>query len=90
MVAIPFDLWGPMTHVYVFLLAAAIDALWVLWFRFAAERRAALTALISITLAYVSIAGIGAVLRDAQYTLAYVLGFGVGTYVTVRWFGGKT
>lgn len=73
----------------VFFAAALCDACLTAWTLFAAIRDAAACAVLSMLVAACSVLGIGESLKDSRYALFYVVGFGVGSYVTVRLWGAQ-
>lgn len=69
----------------VFLSGALIECACVFWVHFSERGRAGATALCSMSIALAEVFGIGESIRHGLVTVAYVLGYGLGTYGAVRW-----
>ncbi len=74
-----------LEHLGVFICAALVDALWVMWIHYSERNNAALSALVSMILAGFTLAGMGSAIRDIAFAPAYVAGLGVGSYAAVAW-----
>lgn len=74
-----------MTHLLVFLSAALYESLFILWNRASADGHAWRAAGWSMLIGALSLYGVTSVVRDHGLGLALVAGYGVGSWVTVRW-----
>jgi hypothetical protein len=74
-----------MIHLLVFVAAALVDALWVLWHSYVAQRRAALAALTSGALAALGLLSTREAFLSWEYVPAYTAGLMLGTLGTVLW-----
>ena len=73
-----------MKHLTIFLSAAVLDLLWILWFHFAVVHNALAAAAVSALLGGLSLVSIGAALANRKYVPSYIFGLAVGTYFAVR------
>lgn len=68
-----------------FLSGAIFEAGCVAWVHYSEKNEAAKAAIVSMLNALVTLVGVGESLRDLRMAPAYVLGYGAGTYVMIRW-----
>lgn len=62
----------------------AIETACVYWVHFSERGRALPTALCSVVIGTAQVAGIGESIRDWRVGVAFVAGYGLGTYTAVR------
>lgn len=67
-----------------FLAGFTIECACVFWVHFSERGAAARTAFFSMCIGSAQVLGIGESIHDPKAGVAFVLGYGVGTYVTVR------
>jgi hypothetical protein len=74
-----------MIHLLVFVAAALVDALWVLWHSYVAQRRAVYAAITTGVLGVLGLLSTREAFLDWRYTPAYISGLVLGTFGTVLW-----
>jgi hypothetical protein len=74
-----------MIHLLVFVAAALVDALWVLWHSYVAQRRAVHAAITTGVLGVLGLLSTREAFLDWRYTPAYISGLVLGTFGTVLW-----
>lgn len=74
-----------LAHLSVFVCAALVDALWVMWIHYSERNRPALSAAVSMVLACFTLAGMGSAIRDYTFAPAYIAGLGAGSFGAVWW-----
>ena len=72
-----------MPYAIAFASGFAVDVLAVMWTRYVVSRRIAATTICSMALAVAQVCGIGAGARDWRLAIAFVLGCGLGTAVSL-------
>jgi hypothetical protein len=77
---------GVASFVFGLALGAVYDITGVLFVQAVSSRSAAYGAAISMVLGALSLSGIDTALRSRAGLAGVVLGYGLGTYASVRWF----
>ena len=71
--------------ILVFLTGIAFEVLYTCWINDLVTKQALRAALWSISIGALSLYGVGSVVRDPSMAPALLLGYGVGTFGTVKW-----
>ena len=74
-----------MTHLLVFLSAAAYECLFLCWGHAASKGQAVRAAGWSMLLGTVSLYGLNSVVKDGLLGPALIAGYGFGTWLTLVW-----
>lgn len=70
--------------VVAFVSGAAFEASCVAWVHYSEKNEAAKAAFVSMLIALANLAGVGESLHDLRVAPAFVLGYGLGTYATIK------